>query len=102
MNKQQSGLQISTLPNIQKSVVCEMSCENSTVIEAFRDRKNFSEALPLEMIFLNFMMFKIPYAVKRELFIFVFATKTSKETCPTGKDNIVFSLTNILTKDVEV
>ena len=79
-----------------------MSCENSTVIDAFHGRENFQDALPPEMIFWNFMMFKIPYAVKRELFIFVFATKTSKETCPTGKDNIVFSLTNILTKDVEV
>ena len=58
--------------NIQKSVVCEMSCECSIVIEVFRDRENVSEALPLEMIFLNFMMLKIPYAAKRELLIFCF------------------------------
>ena len=49
-----------------------MSCENSTVIDAFHGRENFQDALPPEMIFWNFMMFKIPYAVKRELFIFCF------------------------------
>ena len=38
----------------------------------FWSRENVSEALPLEMIFLNFMMLKIPYAAKRELFIFCF------------------------------
>ena len=36
------------------------------------EQKNLSEALPLEMIFLNFMMLKIPYAVGRELLIFCF------------------------------
>ena len=46
---------------------------------------------------LKFLMLR-----KENFWFFVFATKTSKEKCPAGKDEVVFSLTNILTKDVEV
>ena len=43
------------------------------------NRENFSEALPSEMIFLNFMMLKIPYAVGRELLIFCFCHEDIQE-----------------------
>ena len=54
MSKEKSGLRMSALQI------------------TFWNRENVSEALPPEMIFLNFMMLKIPYAAKRELLIFCF------------------------------
>ena len=68
----------------------------------FWNRENVSEALPLEMIFLNFMMLKIPYAAKREFLIFCFCHEDIPGEMSGRKRQVVFSLTNILTKDVEV
>ena len=66
------------------------------------EQKNLSEALPPEMIFLNFMMLKIPYAAKREFLIFCFCHEDIPGEMSGRKRQVVFSLTNILTKDVEV